>query len=157
MISAGCGGVGTLQNYSNGIDSFFTGIIIDITEQKKDEQRKNDFIGMVSHELKTPLTSLNAIIQIANAKLKNSEDQFLAAAMDKANNQMRRMSTMINGFLNVSRLESGKIFIQNEQFDLEELVREIAEELKVTISTHTINLESCDPVQVYADRERSTP
>ena len=50
----------------------------DITEKKLEEQRKNDFIGMVSHELKTPLTSLNGIIQVANAKLKHSEDQFLA-------------------------------------------------------------------------------
>jgi PAS domain S-box-containing protein len=70
-------GIGTILQGSNSIDTFFTGIINDITEQKEDEQRKNDFIGMVSHELKTPLTSLTAIIQVANGKLKNSEDPFL--------------------------------------------------------------------------------
>ena len=101
--------IGTVQQDSNGSDTFFTGIINDITEQKADEQRKNDFIGMVSHELKTPLTSLTAIVQVANAKLKNSEDQFLAGAMEKANQQVKRMSKMINGFLNVSRLESARL------------------------------------------------
>jgi PAS domain S-box-containing protein len=75
----------------------------DITEKKLDEVRKNDFIGMVSHELKTPLTSLNAIIQLVAMKLKQSEDGFLTGAMEKANHQVKRMTAMINGFLNPYR------------------------------------------------------
>ncbi|WP_428331710.1 histidine kinase dimerization/phospho-acceptor domain-containing protein [Mucilaginibacter sp.] len=56
----------------------------DITEQKMEVIRKNDFFGMVSHELKTPLTSLTAILQVLNAKLKKSEDVFVPGAFDKA-------------------------------------------------------------------------
>ena len=63
---------------------------------------KDDFIGMASHELKTPITSLSAVIQVAQSKLKNSPDPFLAQAMDKAGVQVKRMTGMINGFLNVS-------------------------------------------------------
>jgi PAS domain S-box-containing protein len=147
-------GIGTVQQDEKGINRYFTGVLHEITEQKQDEIRKNDFIGMVSHELKTPLTSLNAIIQVANAKLKTSDDQFLAGAMDKANLQVRRMSTMINGFLNISRLESGKILIEKDYFDIEELVREIADEMKVTVNTHTLSLALCQPVEVYADRDK---
>jgi signal transduction histidine kinase len=116
--------------------------------------RKNDFIGMVSHELKTPLTSLNAIIQVANTKLQGSDDQFLAGAMTKANAQIKRMSTMINGFLNISRLESGKILIEKGHFDIEELVREITDETKLSVATHHINLVQCAPINVYADRDK---
>lgn len=100
----------------------------DITEKKLDETRKSDFIGMVSHELKTPLTSLGAIIQLANSKLKTSEDKFLVNAMGKAAQQVKRMTTMINGFLNISRLESGKIHIDKEEFDMETLIAETIEE-----------------------------
>jgi PAS domain S-box-containing protein len=134
--------------------NYITGVMADITEQKEDEQRKSDFIGMVSHELKTPLTSLNAIIQVTNAKLKTSQDQFLAGAMIKANAQVKRMSTMINGFLNISRLESGKIFIEKQHFNIEELIREIADEMKVTVTTHIISLFLCEFVEVYADRDK---
>jgi PAS domain S-box-containing protein len=126
----------------------------DVTERYQDEQRKNDFIGMVSHELKTPLTSLSAILQVADAKLKDSEDNFLASAMKKANTQVKRMSSMINGFLNVSRLESGKIIMEKSWFDIEELIHEVIEETKLSSLGHYFNLTQCPSQKIYADRDK---
>jgi PAS domain S-box-containing protein len=126
----------------------------DITEKKLDETRKSDFIGMVSHELKTPLTSLGAIIQVANAKLRNSEDDFIVGAMQKANQQIKRMTAMINGFLNISRLESGKIHIDKQDFDMETLILDVIEEANLTVSTHLIHFECCQPILVSADRDK---
>ncbi|WP_183576242.1 ATP-binding protein [Mucilaginibacter sp. X5P1] len=132
----------------------FSGVVMDITEQKQDEQRKSDFIGMVSHELKTPLTSLTAIVQVLNMKLKNSEDSFIAGALDKANIQVKKMGTMINGFLNISRLESGKIHVAKEHFDIVQLLTEMMDEVKLTVSSHTISLAPYDHIEVYADRDK---
>jgi PAS domain S-box-containing protein len=126
----------------------------DITEKKLDETRKNDFIGMVSHELKTPLTSLSAIIQVANSKLRNSEDAFLTGAMQKANVQVKRMSTMINGFLNVSRLESAMIHIDKQDFPVDELISEVIEETRLTNSNHRISFDHCPPINVLADHDK---
>ena len=83
-------GVGTVQKDNDGNPHYFTGVLHDITERKQDDTRKGDFIGMVSHELKTPLTSLTAIVQVANSKLKTSEDKFLAGAMEKASIQVKK-------------------------------------------------------------------
>jgi PAS domain S-box-containing protein len=126
----------------------------DITEKKMDEVRKNDFIGMVSHELKTPLTSLNAIVQVVSAKLKNSEDSFLPGAMERANMQVKRMTGMINGFLSVSRLEAGKILIEKHLFDLGQLLEEISDETRLVLTTHTIRLTVAGPVEINADRDK---
>jgi len=126
----------------------------DITERKLDEARKNDFIGIVSHELKTPLTSLNAITQVVNAKLKKSDDTFLSGAMEKATRQVKRMAGLINGFLDISRLESGKILVEKKPFKLDELLHEIADETVLTVNTHTVSLAKTVPVEVDADRER---
>jgi len=134
--------------------NYITGVMADITEQKMDDIRKNDFIGMVSHELKTPLTSLNAIVQVLNVKLKTSEDAFVPTALEKANSQVKRMSSMINGFLNISRLESGKILIEKAHFDIEDLVKEITEEQILSVTSHRINLVECAPITVYADRDK---
>jgi PAS domain S-box-containing protein len=126
----------------------------DITEKKQEEQRKNDFIGMVSHELKTPLTSLAAIIQVAHGKLKDSEDKFLAGAMENAQRQVKKMTNMISGFLNVSRLEAGHLPLEKRPFDLDELIREILEDTKLTVSSHSFSLEECDHMTVEADADK---
>lgn len=134
--------------------NYITGVMADITEQKVDDIRKNDFIGMVSHELKTPLTSLTAIVQVLSAKFKNSEDTFVPGALEKANLQVKRMSNMINGFLNISRLESGKILIEKHMFDIDRLLLEMIAEAQMTVTTHHIELSGCSGVEVNADRDK---
>ncbi|MFD0764647.1 PAS domain S-box protein [Mucilaginibacter lutimaris] len=126
----------------------------DITEQKHIEQHKLDFIGMASHELKTPLTSLSALIQVLSQKLGNSADSFVSNALDRAKHQTKKMSSLINGFLSVSRLESGKLEIVKELVDLSKLAAEQLDEIRLTTSGHIFTLESDTTVQVWADREK---
>ncbi|GAC1300597.1 MAG: hypothetical protein NVSMB24_01540 [Mucilaginibacter sp.] len=132
----------------------FVGAVLDITEQKSDELRKNDFIGMVSHELKTPLTSLSAYVQMLHSKAVKEQDNFVSGALDKVNIQVRRMGTMINGFLNVSRLESGKILLDKHDFMLDELVQAMTEEIRQTVPGHILECIIEKPITVYADQDK---
>jgi two-component system CheB/CheR fusion protein len=116
--------------------TMWVGSTTDIQRIKEEDQRKSDFIGMVSHELKTPLASLTAIIQVVGLKLKNADDSFLAGAMEKAGVQVKRMSNMINGFLNVSRLEYSKLVIDKREFNLEELIEDTIKETELTLASH---------------------
>jgi nitrogen fixation/metabolism regulation signal transduction histidine kinase len=139
---------------ADGNATEYSGMFMDITERKMDDIRKNDFIGMVSHELKTPLTSLSAYIQMLFAKAQKTEDDFTAGALEKANSQVKKMSAMINGFLNVSRLESGKIQLIKQEFYLDQLLRDVIEETQLTISSHLITLIPCDSFTIVADRDK---
>jgi len=130
------------------------GVIMDVSDIKQEEIRKNDFIGMVSHELKTPLTSLSALLQVSQLKLRNSEDSFLAGAMDKANVQVKRMTTMINGFLNLSRFESGKIHVEKQKFDISALIKDVIVETTLTVGSHEIRYNDCPEIVVTADKEK---
>ncbi|MDP9046541.1 MAG: ATP-binding protein, partial [Bacteroidota bacterium] len=132
----------------------FIGAVLDITEQKFDEIRKNDFIGMVSHELKTPLTSLSAYVQMLHARAKKDQDDFATGALDKANTQVKRMGSMINGFLNISRLESGKILLDKHDFMLNELVLAMTDEIKQTAPSHILKCKIEKPVSVNADQDK---
>lgn len=145
---------GRMLTDSKGKPTEYTGMLMDITERKLDELRKNDFIGMVSHELKTPLTSLSAIVQIANTKLKNTEDSFLSNAMERASLQVKRMSTLINGFLNISRLESGKIQMNKNEFDLVALADQNIQESRLTTSNHVISMAASEPILINADADK---
>jgi PAS domain S-box-containing protein len=145
-------GIGEMQ-HSEGKD-YFTGILHEITEKKLDEIRKNDFIGMVSHELKTPLTSMKGYIQLVLSKMKQQEEAFATGILEKANSQVVKMTGMINGFLNISRLESGKIHIDCEVFDLAGLIRESEAESLTTIASHKVVYEPVENTQVNADRDK---
>jgi PAS domain S-box-containing protein len=126
----------------------------DISEKKLEEQRKNDFIAMVSHELKTPLTSIRSYIQVLLAKAKTEDDSFKLRALTRADAQSKKMTTMINDFLNLTRLEEGKIHITKEAFDLHPLIEEVAGDAQFLNTSHNIKFEGCDGVTVYADKDK---
>ncbi|WP_316833274.1 ATP-binding protein [Pedobacter aquatilis] len=145
---------GRIFTNRNGEATEYSGLFMDITDRKLEELRKNDFIGMVSHELKTPLTALNGFVQVLQHKADKSEDNFATSALGKAYSQIKKMTGMINGFLNVSRLESGKLHIEKKKFDLAKLFNEVVEDVNVLHSSHVINLNIDKAVQVHADRDK---
>jgi len=145
--------IGNLKADPSGTFSAFTGVVMDVTEQKIDEFRKNDFIGMVSHELKTPLTSMRGYIQML-ARQNQQNNDLNATMLLKANSQITKMTTMINGFLNVSRLESGKIHIDFHEFDLSALIMEAEEESRATITSHKLIFDPVETMMINADRDK---
>ena len=146
--------MGKLYPDSNGEQTRFSGLLIDITEQKHDEQRKSDFIGMVSHEMKTPLTTISAYSQVLQMQAAKSNDTFAIAMLDKVNKQVSRMTILINGFLNVSRFESGNIHIDKTRFDMAELVKESEEESAAIITSHKVVFAPVESTFVMADRDK---
>jgi PAS domain S-box-containing protein len=146
--------VGTAGHDKKGNIKYLTGVVFDISEQKEDEKRKNNFIGMVSHELKTPITTLSAYLQLLYGEASKMDDKFCMNAVTKAENQVYKMTAMINGFLNISRLESGKIVLNKHPFNLNELVADVIAESQQMIKTHKINFLPCKKITVNADKEK---
>ena len=145
---------GKLNPATNGRNSYLSGTIMDVTERKEDDQRKNDFISMVSHELKTPLASMIGYIQMLNSRAAKSEDDFAVGILDKANKQSKKMNALINGFLDMKRVETGKIPIDREIFDMAELLKESEEESMATMSSHTVVFAPVERIMVEADRDK---
>jgi two-component system sensor histidine kinase VicK len=134
--------------------SSLNGTLRDITEQKKDEQRKDDFIAMVSHELKTPLTSLTAYLQLMQRSAIASESTQYQYTVQKSIRQVHRMNALISGFLDISRLDSSKMSLQSTEFDLMALFTELEEELTSTVHTHRIIFQPTNSLIIYADRDK---
>lgn len=133
---------------------YFTGVLLDITVHKQAEIRKNDFIAMVSHELRTPITLLQAHVQMLASRAKKAKDEFNIISLDKAQIQLKRMSSLINGFLNVSSFGAGKIYLNRQVFEIDTLLNEIVEEMALITKSHTISLQNCSALTVKADRDK---
>lgn len=145
---------GNLYRPQPGMSSCYSGILMDVTARKLADQRKNDFIAMVSHELKTPLTSLKAYIQILNSKAQNNQDIYAVNALNKAETQINKMNTLIKSFLDVARLEAGKINLTIEPFDLTALISEVIGEATDIIQSHELIFEPCPELMVCADKDK---
>jgi two-component system sensor histidine kinase VicK len=126
----------------------------DITDKKQEELRKNDFIAMVSHELKTPLTSMRSYVQVLLAKAKKDGDSFTINALTRADVQTKKMTAMIQDFLSLARLEEGKISLSKTPFELYPLITEIASDAQYLTSTHTVQVKDCEHITVTADKDK---
>jgi len=126
----------------------------DITEKKQEEVRKNDFIAMVSHELKTPLTSVRSYIQILLARTGGNEESFKINALKRADIQTKKMTAMIQDFLSLAKLEEGKISINKTWFDLRDLITEVAGDAQYFTSVHHIKTEIKHEGMIEADRDK---
>lgn len=146
---------GELFNYLNepGIYALVANFR-DVTERVDIERQKDGFIGIASHELKTPLTSLKAYLQVMEVKAKRSEDPFFIDALGKANQQVKKMTVMITGFLNLSRFESGKLLLDKESFDLNVLISEIVNEFKLIMTGLQITFTHKPETIITADRDK---
>ncbi|MDB5109245.1 MAG: yycG 1, partial [Mucilaginibacter sp.] len=137
-----------------GKPNYFTAVLHDITTQKENDIRKTDFIAIASHELRTPLTSLQAYIQMLAARAKKAGDIFALSALDKATVQVKKMGTLITGFLNASSFEAGKIALNEQPFEIETLMTEIVGDMKLTTRSHNFLLAMCSPVVINADYDK---
>ena len=126
----------------------------DITERVRLEQRKDEFISMASHELKTPVTSLKGFTAILQRYLSKQKDEQGLTYLAKIERQIDRLIGLVSELLDISRIQTGKLTFQEEVFDLSSLAREMVENVQQTTQTHRLYLESADPVQVMGDRER---
>jgi len=127
------------------------GTLRDITKQKAEEQRKNDFISIVSHELKTPLTSINGYLQLMQRQAFLTANTNYQDITMKSLRQVRNMKNLINGFLSISRFDSGRMMIEREVFDLKELFAELEDEFKLRINSHEIVADLTQSLSINAD------
>ncbi len=152
-----CRWVRVIGNVSHDIDNNAThlaGVINDVTIHKQDELRKNDFIAMASHELRSPLTTLQAYIQLLALKAKNGGDEFVITSLEKSNIQVKKMVGLMNGFLNVSSYEAGRIKLNQETLEINQLLQNIVEEVKFISPLHTLLFLPGPNLYVDADNDK---
>lgn len=126
----------------------------DVTQRKQVENRKDEFIRMASHELKTPLSSIKGYVQLLDRQINSSNIHDLSQYLKKANIYIDRLNKLINDLLDISHIQSGNLRIQRKAFDFDSFVHDAVEAVQHTVTSHQLTLSGATHAKVRADRDR---
>lgn len=126
----------------------------DITIRKHLESQKDDFMGIVSHELKTPVTSIKAFTQVLQHRFAQAGDEKSTALLGKMDAQINKLTSLIGDLLDVTKIEGNHLQFNEDFFPFDELVSEIVEEIQRTTQKHTIETVGRTQQTVFGDRDR---
>lgn len=127
----------------------------DVTARRAVEQMKNEFISIVSHELRTPLTSIRGSLGLLASglllKFPEKADKMLKIAVENTD----RLVRLINDILDIERLESGKVTVEQNELDLAELMKSASDTMRAMASDNNVTLEAeLLSETVWADSDR---
>jgi PAS domain S-box-containing protein len=130
-----------------------SGTMIDITESKAYDQQKDDFISIASHELKTPVTSLKAALQLLDRMKANPSPQVLPKLIEQSNRSMDKISTLIEDLLNLSRMNEGQLKLDKTKFTIAHMLNQCCSHVRVA-GKHELVLQGDEELEVIADEHR---
>jgi PAS domain S-box-containing protein len=126
----------------------------DIDDQKKLERQKDDFIAIVSHELKTPVTSIKAFTQVLQNRFTRAGDEKSAVLLGKMDAQINKLTSLITDLLDVTKIEGGQLQFNEALFSFDELVDEVVGEIQRSTHKHTLEKQGTVKKTIYGDKDR---
>lgn len=125
----------------------------DIHEQKIKEQKKDEFLSIASHEMKTPLTSVKAYLQLLELSL-NKNNEKANSFTKKAILSVDRLKDLIAELLDVSKIQNGRLNLNISNFDFNEMMDDAIESIQYNSSKHSLIKTGEIAELVNGDRER---
>lgn len=121
------------------------------------DKLKDDFLSIASHELRTPMTAIKSYLWMVLNRNADTLTPKNKEYLDRVYNSTERLINLVNEMLNVSRIESGKIMLKIEDFDMMPLIDDVKNEVTARMleRKQQLIIETCEKsVKVHADREK---
>ncbi|WP_183567919.1 ATP-binding protein [Mucilaginibacter sp. SP1R1] len=126
------------------------GTLLDITQVQHLNQQKDDFISIASHELKTPITSLKASLQLLERMKDSPSPVLLPKLIEQSSRSMQKISSLVEDLLNVSRTNESQLRLNKTNFVISDMLKNCCNHIRVT-GKYTLNIHGDEDLQVYAD------
>ncbi|MEJ6980100.1 PAS domain-containing sensor histidine kinase [Pedobacter sp. P351] len=143
---------GKPETNDKGENTRIVGTIKDITKEKFQERQKDDFIGIASHELKTPVTGLKASLQLLNKKI-NTPDEGIQKLIWLANKSMAKVSALIENLLSASSMDNGQLQLSKTLFIMAHLIDDCCAHIRLE-GSYAIKTHGDLTLKVNADFDR---
>ena len=142
----------------NGNIKMWVSSTTEIQKIKEEEQRKGDFIKMVSHELKTPVTSIKGYVQLLLMMLEDVHEKpdplQLKTSLVRIDRQVAKLTRLIIEMLDLTRIEESKLAMQKKLFNLNDMVTETVVDFSHGNLKHTINVYHDYVCNITGDKDR---
>jgi PAS domain S-box-containing protein len=143
-----------LPFYIDGKIAKWFGTNTDIDDQKQLQHQKDDFLGIASHELKTPVTSIKAYAQVLGAMLNKEGETKKAEMVARMDAQVNRLTNLIGDLLDVTKINSGRLQFNKTRFDFNLAIKEAMDDLQHTTNRHTLIADFTETGEIYSDKDR---
>ncbi len=137
-----------------------------LVELEQLDRLKTQFLSMASHELRTPLTAVSGFMQLARRRMSRlsgetdvppplrEEAQKADETLELANRQAKKLARLIDELLDVSRLQQGRVEMRLAEIELTDVVRDVAERMRILSKGHEIETKIEGAAPIVADRDR---
>lgn len=139
---------------NHSADKSYLITLTNIHDQKLLDEKKDEFIGIASHELKTPLTSVKAYTQILQIILNKENNAEALVYVNKANTFIERLNSLISELLDITKIQHGKLQLKIASFHFNELITETVEFMQSASPSHTFNIHGKADNLINGDKER---
>lgn len=148
---------GKISNINNA--PRFIGALLDITDQinareilEKNLLQKDEFIGIASHELKTPLTSIKAYVQLLERNISGDDEN--ARYVKRTGEQIEKLNILVSELLDISKIQTGKLQFNMAEINSKDILDECLQSTRHIYPTHNIIVDKADIAKIRGDRFR---
>jgi signal transduction histidine kinase len=111
----------------------------DVTERRDAERKKDEFVALISHDLKNPLTGIKGYLHLLGAHLALRKDELGTKHVYRASQQVDTMIELVTQLLDAAQMRSGQFRYRDTEFDVEQLVSDTIATMQLTTQRHTIS------------------
>jgi two-component system CheB/CheR fusion protein len=137
------------------------GTVVDNTIEKRLQEetkellrKKDEFISIASHELKTPITSIKALLQVVERSIAKNDPVNTEMMVQKATRQVNKLVDLITELLDVTKIHAGKLDLNISDFSIVQLIEECVEQVHDKNKGQQIEIDGASALLVHADRAR---
>ena len=140
----------------NGQIKMWVGSTTDIQKLKEEDQRKADFVSLLSHELKTPVTSIKGYIQLMQREIKknNLQKEKIESGLDRVDRLVKQLTGLVSDMLDLSRIETDRLDLNRKTVVLNALVTEVVEDFRMTAPERDITITQSEELVTQLDHDK---
>lgn len=129
-------------------------LLEEIEFRKEAERKKDEFISIASHELKTPLTSVKGYVQLLERSIVKGDEETVKKHLGKAQIQLEKLNSLIADLLDISKIESGKLKFNKQNFSIDQLLDNVIEVMHQSNPEFKIIKTGEANCEIYGDEMR---